>query len=222
MSPAAPIPPVVLPGLFEELGEAERLALSYAPRAVRAPLVATFAFDAALQRAALAKSEPVLAQVRLAWWRDACTRLHAAATHPALLALGENWTGSTKPLLDLVDAWEEFAVSEASFVNAAEKVAEARAIMLAQAVQRSADQKAQAATRCWTFHGLAARISEPSNRETMLERACAEPGETLPRSLRPLAVLAGLARRSACRGGGPLLGDRLSPLAAMRLGILGH
>ena len=37
-----------------------------------------------------------------------------------------------------------------------------------------------------------------------------------------VAVLAGLARRSGKRGGGPLIGDRLSPLAAIRLGIFGR
>lgn len=44
----------------------------------------------------------------------------------------------------------------------------------------------------------------------------------LPRSARPLVFLDGLARRALRRNRGPLLGDRLSPFAVLRLGILGR
>jgi hypothetical protein len=45
---------------------------------------------------------------------------------------------------------------------------------------------------------------------------------SLPRTLRPLTVLTGLARRSLGRGGAPLLDGPRAALLAMRLGIAGR
>lgn len=221
MSPAAPPPPDV-DDLLQELGEAERLALTYAPRAVRAPLVAAFALDAALHRAALVKSEPALAQIRLAWWRDACARLPNAADHPVLAALGDSWPGDTQRLHALVDAWEGFAVAEAERLGAAEDLAEARAGVLALAARQPVSAGVLAASRCWTLAGLSAHALSDTGRAAMEERARLGRPMRLPRALRPLAILGGLGRRSAAVGAGALLGDRLSPIAALRLGILGR
>jgi phytoene synthase len=44
----------------------------------------------------------------------------------------------------------------------------------------------------------------------------------LPRALRPLTVLAGLALRSLARGGAPLLDGAGATLLAVRLGIAGR
>ena len=66
--------------------------------------------------------------------------------------------------------------------------------------------------------------SEDGERDRVLdqERGAARAEGQLPAALRPLAVIEGLARRSLRAGGGPMLGDRLSPLVALRLGLFGR
>lgn len=222
MSTSGPFAPSVYAGLIDDLGEAERLALAYAPRAVRAPLVAAFAFDAALRRAALAKSEALMAQVRLAWWREACARLPNARDHPVLEALGETWREGPEALIALVDTWEAVAVTEADFIVAAEGVADARADVVARSVGELRAAAIEGAARCWTLATLSAHAPDAQIRDAMIAQVRAIPPARLPGTLRPLAVLGGLSHRAAIRGGALLLGDRLSPLAAMRLGILGR
>lgn len=207
--------------LAEELGEAERLAAGYAPRALQPAYRALLAFDAVLRRIALSAREPLPAQIKLAWWREACRRLPEGREHPVLAALAAHWRRDPLALAALVDAWEEFAVGGADILAAADGVARQRAAMLAVCAGGPA-VGALAAAYSWTLVELANRASDPAVRSAMLESACARPTVPLPRTLRPLAVLAGLARRAGARGGGPLLGDRLSPLAAVRLGIFGR
>ena len=204
--------------LLSELGAAERLAAAYAPSKARARWHAVLALDASLARAALSPSETMAAQLRLAWWRDAFGRQDMSREHPVLVALGEIWTGSRSPLSDLVDAWEGVALDGSRGTDCAAELARARTAALAG----EADDAATNAALCWTLASLAPHAGDDGERGRMLAEALAIPALPLARDLRPLAVLAGLARRSARQGGGELLGDRLSALAAIRLGIFGR
>ena len=66
-------------------------------------------------------------------------------------------------------------------------------------------------------------LSDPAERATVIEAAADLPRcPALPRALRPLAVLAGLAHRSLARGGTALLGGPGAMLYAMRVGITGR
>jgi phytoene synthase len=47
-----------------------RLALAYAPGRARAATLGLFALDAALGNLVRAAREPLLGQMRLAWWRE--------------------------------------------------------------------------------------------------------------------------------------------------------
>ena len=205
---------------MEGLGEAERLAIAYAPVRLRSGYSALLALDGVLARIALGAREPLPAQLKLAWWRDGCARLPDARGHPVLAALAESWEGNSAPLTALVDAWEEGAGTEHGFPAAAEAVARQRATALARCA--GVDQRAGLeAARAWTLATLADHASDPAERAQLRVAAGLIRPQRLPRILRPLAVLAGLARR-AVAADRPLLGDRLSPLAAMRLGIFGR
>lgn len=205
----------------EPLGDAERLAIGYAPAALRARYHGLLALDGLLARIALSAREPLPAQMRLAWWREACGCLTERAETPLGSALAESWRGETALLVGLVDAWEEVAAREAGLERPAEQVARARGAALAACAGES-DAIALPAARCWSLVALAPHAADETERAAMLAAARATRLPALPRSLRPVAVLAGLARRSGKRGGGPLIGDRLSPLAAIRLGIFGR
>lgn len=204
-----------------ELGEAERLALAYAPAGARPAFRAVLALDGMLARVALAGREPLPAQLRLAWWREACARLPDAAGHPLLAALAEHWRAGPEPLVALVDAWEEIVAGTGGFAVAAEAVAQQRGRVLALCAGEG-EGTARDAARAWTLASLADRAPDGAARKRMRAAARLIPRRPMPRALRPLAVLAGLSHRALATGRSALLGDRLSPLAALRLGIFGR
>lgn len=87
------------------------LALSYAPAGRRPAIDALFALDAALGRVLRTTREPMVGQMRLAWWRDALQGLDHAPPpgEPVLQALAANLlhlgvTGSE--LATMIDGWE--------------------------------------------------------------------------------------------------------------------
>lgn len=203
------------------LGEAERLAQVYAPANLQARYHAFFMFDALLGSIARSVGEPLPAQLKLAWWRDACGRLPDAREHPVLEALGECSIAPPPLLVALVDAWEEVAVAEHDPPCSVEAVAKARSALI-QHFTSLPDADVENATRLWTLVGLSAQAAYSGESAGIGADGASISLTRLPRRLRPLAVLAGLAQRSAARGGGPLLGDRLSPLVAIRLGIFGR
>lgn len=209
------------PGDAPESGSAValRLAASYAPRRLQPRYRGLFAFDEAIGRGALAAREPLMAQIRLAWWREACGRLLSDAPHPALAMLAQCWPDDPAPLVALVDGWEEVAVGEGAYGARAERLAQGRARACAAAAMERPDA-ADGAARCWTFATLSLHASDEPQRAAMTALAREARPLRLSRALRPLAVLDGLGHRAASHG--QLLGDRMSPLAAVRLGIFGR
>lgn len=206
-----------------ELGDAERLAVAYAPTRLREHYRALLTLDGLLGRVALSAREPLPAQLKLAWWRDACARLPARREHPVLVALAESWRTDPGALVALVDGWEEIAVAQTGFAEAAETLAKARGAVLAGCAGESQTQVlASDAARVWTLATLGAHAPDAAERIRMRAAARVVPRCRLPRALRPLAVLEGLSRRALAADRALLLGDRLSPLAAMRLGIFGR
>lgn len=208
-------------GVTDELGEAERLAVAYAPSSLRARYAAVFALDGVLLRVALVAREPLPAQLKLAWWREACVRLPGGRDHPVLAGLAETWPEGTTALVALVDAWEAVAVAEGGYLAAGEAVAQARSTAFAICAGE-AEGVARDAARAWTLATLAGHAPGDDERAALRAAARQLPAPQLPRTLRPLAVLAGLARRALAADRGDLIGDRWSPLVAMRLGIFGR
>lgn len=218
MSAYAPQYPIRQPCslVVSELGAAERLALAYAPGRMRARYAALLGFDAVLARSALSTADPLMTQLKLAWWRDACGRL-APTGHPVLAALAAEWNSGVEPLVELVDAWEQAAVGEDRLHVGGVALASARSAAITACAGAPVDP---GQVQFWTMSMLAAFSGGVVARERAETRAVA----ALPRrrALRPVAVLEGLARRAARQGRTMLLGDRLSPMAAIRLGIFGR
>ena len=185
-----------------------RLALAYAPAAQRPLQLAAFALDSRLAGIAGSAREVLLAQIKLAWWRERLTEDPGQRPQgePLLAALA-GWSSPLDPLLALIDGWEAMLDPEEPDLQA---LASARgALGRGLAVQAGAPDAAEAAAtalRSWSL----ATLGE-----------CGEmPAITLPRSLRALAVLYGLARR---RGGQvPLLEGPLALAAAIRIGMIGR
>lgn len=87
------------------------LAFSYAPEGTRRAVEALFALDAALGGVLRTTREPLVGQMRLAWWREALERLDAGAppAEPVLQALASEVLPrgvAGGELRDMVDGWE--------------------------------------------------------------------------------------------------------------------
>jgi phytoene synthase len=209
--------------LSEELPRPQRLALSYAPAAVRPATLALLALDARLAAAVRRRGEPVLAQMRLAWWRDTLSSdPQAWPRGDEVLGLLGEWRDPAA-LVPLVDGWEAILGEELD-TAAIEQIARGRGAAFGQLARELGEEPepAEACARLWALGDLAANLSQPSERMRVVAAARGLPRPRLPRRLRPLAALAGLAQRSLARGGTPLLDGPRAVLVALRLGIGGR
>lgn len=184
------------------LSPPERLAVLYAPRRMQALWEGFLLLDRRLADAARAGRDPLMAQLRLAWWRDRFDQ--SSADWPKgepLLVLLAPWDGERAALRALVDGWEARVVGEDGGAELGKaRIAGMAALARLSGVQ--ADEDVRRASAEWL--GL----------EPPLPRA-----PILPGVLRPLAILRGMALREAAgRPGGPLRDF----LAILRIGLLGR
>lgn len=215
--------------LISELPLLQRLALAYAPRSMKDQWLSLLALDARLGGVVRQTHEPMLGQIRLAWWRDVLDK--AKQDRPSgdpLVDLLGSWRGEERALISLVDAWETLLTCETLAAKQVGDYAEARAIAYSTMARISGaaecEVAAMKAAEAWVLADLVSGLSEES------EKACAlavaskvEGASALPvRSLRPLAVLGGLGARALRREGGAVLKRPSDLLAVLRLGILGR
>lgn len=93
--------------LLDTLPLVQRLALAYSPPEAREDTLTLLALDRRLAAILRQRSEVLLAQLKLAWWRDRFREERAAwpAGEPLLARLA-GWRGDLAPLAELVDGWE--------------------------------------------------------------------------------------------------------------------
>lgn len=207
-----------------QFNEPLKLALATA-RKGRVIFESAFELDTMLARSVSGASEPMLAQIRLAWWREQLEKTrHSRAPHDPLLAkLLEVWRDDAKALSSLIDGWESLVTAPKepkAFVSG--RAALGRAIALK--LERPLDAKvAERDTTLWALADLVHWMDDPHLRDWALDEFSKLPEQerSASRDLRPLRMLGGLARRALKNGGGPLLGDRMSPFVALRLGMFG-
>lgn len=213
--------------LIEQLPVHLRLALSYAPAHARGLTLGLLALDCRLAGIVRNSREPLLGQVRLAWWRDRFGE--GAESWPEgepLLALLRPWADQSAALSGLVDGWEDLFGDPPLSGEALGRLADGRASAfggLARLLKAEPDEAIRAG-RGWALVDLSGKLGDPDERAEA--RNLAEQQDwrrpSLPRSLRPLAVLHGLARRAMTRGDSQLLSGGVAGLVALRLGLLGR
>ena len=215
---------------IESLPLLQRLALSYAPREARPLTLGLMALDQRLAGIVSRASEPMLAQIRLAWWRELLRQEPESwPKGEPLLALLQNWGGDAAKLVPLVDGWESAVTGEDDLAASdIERLAGARGeafgVLATVLGHQGAAKIASRMAHDWALADLASHLSAPNDRETarVLLAHAAWDRKRLPRALRPVSVLNGLAARSARTGTGL---DQLSPSAiipAMRIGLFGR
>lgn len=213
----------------QNITEEQELALAYTPEALRWKMAAFFALDARLAQIVANTHEPMLGQMRLAWWRDmlGTTKQDRPAGDDVLDAIGEHWNGQEASLVKLVDAWEILIAEEELSAEAIVRFGAGRAAPAAAladpAQARDRDRVLVAATR-WALADAASKISGESERHGFVEAGLAQPAgkATLSKPLRGLAVLEALALRALKRGGRPLMEGRGAALVALRAGLIGR
>jgi phytoene synthase len=214
-------------GLVAALPAIARLALVYAPGSARQQTLALLALDARLATLIRRSSEPMLAQLRLAWWREAIAQDSARwpQGEPVLAAL-RSWGSRAGEATVLVDGWEALTapapLTPAQIAAFAEGRANAAAA-LALAVNRSKDvEAARQLGRIWGIEDVAMRLAREDERTAALSLADAQ--GSLPRVSRPLRalrVLAGLSRRRRLAGGDEGAASPAAMIEALKLGLLG-
>ena len=100
--------------LEHEIGDAERVALNYAPPRLRAKLAAYFALDRRLAQIVANTSAPMLGQMRLAWWREMLAK--PAQDRPSgdvvLDAISSSYEQIAHELDSVIDAREMFLLAD--------------------------------------------------------------------------------------------------------------
>jgi len=212
--------------LHSTLPTEQRLALAYAPRAARDLWAGLFLLDSRLADILRGAREPMLGQIRLAWWRDRLTETgHPLAGEP-LLALLSSWGEHGRGLVALVDGWEALLDEGPVGAEALSGFAEGRAqacVALARAagVPEAADEAARAGFG-WAIADLGGKLTRKEERNAANGLAGQQDWRrsALPRPLRPLMVLHGLARRNG--GAKGLLSGPGDLLIAARIGLIGR
>ncbi len=217
MTPEAPDP---LPP------EAE-LALAWSGPKVRGALSMALQLDRRLARIVGRTQEPMLGQMRLAWWRDALGK--PVAQRPrgdaVLDGLGREWEGREAFLVQMVDGWEVLVTAQSLGRDEAEVFAAGRGAFFAglpdPPVSETLAARLATAGRCWALADAAARVSDPAERALLVEagQATQVPEGRIARGLGGLAVLEALSVRALARGGRPLMEGRGASLVALRAAI---
>jgi len=172
-----------------ELAPPARLAIAYAPSDVRSAFALLLQIDNRFAELLRNAREPMIAQIKMAWWREAFASAAEARPkgEPLLQALNE--AGDRIPLRALealASAWEQLLGSEKFSQEAIDVHAELRAeaIFLTYAGWVGSVQDVRPIGRSWALEAL--RMAFPER-----VAGCNMPSAPLPkaRALRPLSIL---------------------------------
>ncbi len=201
------------------------LAFSYAPDGARDAIAALFALDAALGNVLRTTREPLVGQMRLAWWREALQRLDEAGApaEPVLQSLAATVLplGITgRALGEMVDAWEPLlGDSGAEWIDDHARLRGRKLFAMAGvAAEAAASDPIGEAGEGWALADLAANLSDPA-----LARRARDHAATMlaharePRWSRNGRVLGALALIADRRLRGPIPPTFVFRLARFRL-----
>ncbi|WDF71221.1 hypothetical protein [Novosphingobium sp. KACC 22771] len=203
--------------LLDSLPAPWRLAVAYAPVATRDRWLTMLALDVRLAGVVRGAREPILAQMRLAWWRD---RLRDSAQNwprgEPLLAALSCWGGEHGALVGLVDGWEALLGEAPLPVEAFEAWIAGR---VAACAALNGAEGAEGMARGWALGDLAAHLGDAQEQAAVADMIEGHGwrGRRLPRAMRPLVILHGLAARTRGRQGA----ENISLFTLLRLGMLG-
>jgi len=165
--------------------------------------------------------------MRLAWWRDELAKpVELRPDGDAVLdAIGSYWAGEEPALVALVDGWELLLVEPPLSQRTARDFVTRRAepfAILTRLGGTNCETDVRKAGAMWAAVDAAVHSSDDTEKAAFLQLANEISSGRLPRPMRGIAVLTGLARRAINRGDPSLMAGRTGALAALRLGIFGR
>ncbi|MFL6844825.1 MAG: squalene/phytoene synthase family protein [Allosphingosinicella sp.] len=181
------------------------LALAYVPARHRAAVGALWRLDAALGDALAAGREPMIARIKLAWWREALERLdrEPAPAEPVLRDLAEHVLPhlSGESLARMEEGWAVLPSTEALGAEDLAAYASARGGRLFALTARllgGTQPGLEEAGEAWALVELARHCTTSEDSDVALA-AARERGipARWPASLRPLGMLTALAARDS-------------------------
>lgn len=195
---------------FSDLNPVQQLALAYARHDTKAAFALILCLDSRLSDVVLKASEPLIAQMKLAWWHDAITAPtdKRPKGEPLLAVLNEAQQSDVAhdipTALDfLVDAWRVLAANEIWSSDVLDKFAALRSEAVFSSLARWTGTNMPTLMiggAQWALADLAAKTGE--------DDVAAISVLYLPRALRPLSILHLAAMREHAhsgKGSGPRL-----------------
>ena len=207
-----PRKPCAIAELDRALGADRALALSHVAARHRPAIEALFRIDAAMGDVLRTTSDPMLGQIRLAWWRERLEELDSGAEAPAeprlqavkrellprglkgsdLARLERGWVALFDPF-----PWDA-GTAEAIWFRGRQLFA------LAATILASSDDPIEEAGGLWALVDVARHCSDAQSREMLLEKArtfaAALAGRRFSAALRPISGLGALAIGDSRRG----------------------
>ncbi|WP_332810551.1 squalene/phytoene synthase family protein [Sphingomonas sp.] len=202
-----------LDGSDGRLDTERQLALSYVPAARRGALATLWRLDSTLGGLLASGSQPMVTQIKLAWWREALEALDQAPppAEPLLQAVARGLlpaglTGAT--LAEMTEGWEILLTAETVRQEDLTTYARQRGGLLfrcsAVLLGHPSGDEVECAGQAWALVDLARRSGAAEEAEQAMDAArlgiAGLFGRRWPAALRPLGMLAALARRDAGRG----------------------
>jgi phytoene synthase len=193
-----------------ELDNDRRLALSYIPAAARQAVAALWRLDAALGAVLAGGREPLISQIKLAWWRDSLEKLdrERAPAEPALLDASEHVlprgvTGAE--LSRMEEGWAVLLTPEVLTSEELAHYAAARGGLLfrftAVLLGGEGTPELEATGESWALVDLARHSGNEVDADSAILAARSRCGpRRWPSQLRPLGMLGALAQRDAEEG----------------------
>ncbi|MEO6433134.1 MAG: squalene/phytoene synthase family protein [Sphingomicrobium sp.] len=198
--------------MSEDYGADRGLALHYLPEADRPAMKALFALSAAMGAVLRSTEEPMIGQIRLAWWREQLEALTPDSPAPAeprlraaqVLLLPRGILG--KDLAGLEQGWERMLDPFPWSVETTEGIwfRGVLAFGLAARILGTPNETLQQAGGVWALTDAARYCSDAATRGLLIERARkiapSLDGARFAKRLRPLSMLGALAMRDVARG----------------------
>ena len=191
-----------------DLDPERRLALAYVPAPHRAAIETLWRLDVTLGSVLVTGREPLVSQIRLAWWREALEKLdrERPPAEPMLEAVATNLLPagvSGAELAAMEEGWGVLLSPEPLGSEELDLYARLRGekLFFYSARLLGAESEASpAAGQMWALVDLARRSADPDEARAALRAARERPATARwPHDLRPLGMLAALARRDAER-----------------------
>jgi phytoene synthase len=188
------------------------LALTYVPAERRPALASLWRLDAALGAVLAGGREPLISQIKLAWWRDSLARLDQAPppAEPVLQEVARHILPrgiKGSQLARMEEGWSILLGSEALTASDLDNYSGSRGALLfrhsSQLLGIQMNARVKRAGEGWALADLARHSNEvdaTAALEAARERLSDVVEQRWPKSLRPLGMLAMLARRDADRG----------------------